>query len=171
MRSVGLIIVLAIAIISIAVAVVVAAFQNGNEIQEISFSRSGCFGQCPAYEVTFRSNGCAAYVGHSNTLLIGRYTGLVPFRNLAQLVDAHHFWDLQGRYGMNVADAPGMKLTVVKPLNSKTVETHDSSDVPPDLYALGKIIDGFVFTTHWVSTDPRQRKSDQAARYVPASCV
>jgi hypothetical protein len=163
LRGVGLIIVLGGVVIGAGVAVVFGAFPARTDIREIDFSRSACFGQCPTYDVTFRSNGCATYIGHRNALLIGRYTGEVNFQKLADLVETHHFWDLQSQYAMNVVDAPGMELRVVKPSKIKTVETRAESgrDVPVDFYALGKLIDGFVFTTHWFSSVPK--KSTQSS--------
>jgi uncharacterized protein DUF6438 len=159
MHGVGLIIVAAGVVIGAGVAVVFGAFSARTDIREIDFSRSACFGQCPAYKVIFRSDGCAIFVGGSNTLLNGRYTGLAPFQKLASLVEAHHFWDLKNQYAMNVADASGMELRVVRPGMSKTVETRCSScsEVSDDFYALGKLIDGFAFTTHWFNSDPKHQ--------------
>ena len=153
MRAVGLVIVLAGVVVGLGVAIVFGAFPVPSDIQEIDFSRSGCFGRCPAYEITFRSDGCAIFVGDRNSLLVGRYTGIVPFQQLAGVVESRHFWDLHDRYAMNVWDTPGMKLRVVKPSMTKVVETRssDSSQVPDDFYEIGKVIDGFVFTTYWFS--------------------
>ena len=106
MRGVGLIIVLAGVVIGAGVAIVVGAFPAKTDIREIDFSRSACYGRCPAYEVTFRSNGCAIFIGESNTLLNGRYTGLVPFEKLASLVESHHFWDLKSTYAITSRTPP-----------------------------------------------------------------
>ncbi|MDQ6768206.1 MAG: DUF6438 domain-containing protein [Candidatus Eremiobacteraeota bacterium] len=157
MRGVGLIVVLTAVVLAAGVAFVFAEFPSKSDISEIDFTRSGCFGHCPAYEVTFRSNGCAVYSGHSDTLLIGRYTGVVVFQRLAHLMESHHFQTLQDQYAMNVVDAPGMTLRIVTPSKTKTVETRNAGGVPIEFEELGNIIDGFIFTTHWVSDDPKKQ--------------
>mgnify|MGYP001228438404 CR=1 FL=1 len=179
MRGVGLIIVVAGVVIGAGVAIVFGAFPTRTDIREIDFSRSGCFGRCPGYEVTFRSDGCAVLVGDRNTLLVGRYTGIVPFQKLAILVESRHFWDLHNQYAMNVEDTPGMKLRVVKASMTKVVETRasDSWEVPVDFYEIGKLIDGFVFTTYWFSNGHAHNPSEpgrfdvmEPSKYVP-NCV
>lgn len=157
MRSVGLIVVLTAVVLGVGVAFVFAEFPSKSDITEIDFTRSACFGHCPAYDVTFRSDSCAVYVGHSDTLLIGRYTGVVFFQRLAQLMDSHHFQALQDQYAMNAVDTSGMKLRIVTPSKTKTVETRNAGGVPIEFEELGKIIDGFVFITHWVRADPKKQ--------------
>ena len=55
-----------------------------------------------------------------------------------------------------------MKLRVSRPSITKTVETRSSSspEVPVDFYTLAKVIDGFVFTTHWFSSNPKRSAAE-----------
>src|SRR5262249_42864535 len=71
-------------------------------LSAIRLRREECFGGgCPVYEVTFRSDGTATYVGKANVRRFGEFDGKVSpetFRSLEQLLVAQGFLTLKPRY-------------------------------------------------------------------------
>ncbi len=52
----------------------------------VKLERTGCFGNCPAYQVAIDGSGRVDWIGHGNVLAMGRRTGKVSRANLDELV-------------------------------------------------------------------------------------
>lgn len=52
----------------------------------VKLERTGCFGNCPAYQVTIDGSGRVEWIGHANVQAMGRRTGKVSRANLDELV-------------------------------------------------------------------------------------
>lgn len=131
----------------------------GVGITEVTFARSGCYGPCPGYQVTFQENGCAIYDGSGYVPWRGHYTGWIDpetFNHLARLIDERGFFAMQHRYGnFDVLDIAYTGLSVVKNGVRTSVKVADDAE-PMGLYELGDVIDGIVFKTKWWGKDKKQ---------------
>src|SRR5689334_14306235 len=61
-----------------------------SQVTAITFRRQGCTDverKCPVYDVTFRNDGTATYIGYANDDFIGTFTAEYPQRNFAFLVE------------------------------------------------------------------------------------
>ena len=58
-----------------------------NQITEVTLERTPCFGYCPSYKVTLKSDGTIIYEGKKFVQMMGTYKGEVyNFERLAQLI-------------------------------------------------------------------------------------
>lgn len=93
------------------------------QIESISLSRSGCYGKCPVYQVTFNRDGSILYKGDMFVEHIGTYNVSTDFdfQSLEDLVNTSDFFNLEDRYIENVTDVPVCGVTVRTTLKTKSV--------------------------------------------------
>ncbi|MGE0883129.1 MAG: DUF6438 domain-containing protein [Blastocatellales bacterium] len=124
------------------------------EITEITLERSICHGECPAYKVTFRSNGSATYTGGAYSQFIGVYEAdsescpECHFGQLREWLKIQKFFDLQDAYHENLIDDSRIKVTIIYNDKKKTVVSNDSRD-PIELWGVAMAIDGVVSKIKW----------------------
>ena len=134
----------------------------------IRLSRSGCYGPCPAYNVTIRGDGRVTYHGLSDVAIRGKREAQIGRRAVEKLLQ--RFYDVEflampedyGRSPHLRIEADGMlkhtgslvidsaSLTITLHLGSyeKTVTTN--LDKPDRLYELATDIDVAAGTPKWV---------------------
>jgi hypothetical protein len=118
-------------------------------ITEVGVEHTGCYGPCPVYKLTIRSNGTATFVGFSNVSKIGTYTAYVgSFNRLVQAIKHRGFQRFQPDYTSGVTDLPHAVTTVVQGDHRKTVVT-DIVGEPQALWEIQTLIDGAVAEAHW----------------------
>jgi hypothetical protein len=132
--------------------------------------RTGCFGECPTYEVTIRADGSVAWNGEDFVGHIGAAQGAIDRGGLEQLavaLDASHFFERDDRGRMPVkepcaphtycfttisvcSDTPHAIITVTRGATQKTVtDEHCTADA--DLTALEQLIDTVAKTAPWIA--------------------
>jgi len=127
---------------------------KGRIITEIMLERSICFGECPAYRVTFHQGGSAIYIGEAYSPLIGTYeadSDSCPgcyFGQLVEWIQAQNFFDLQDVYYENRVDTSRTTVTVVHDGKTKTVVSNDPKS-PIELWGIAMAIDGVVSNLKW----------------------
>ena len=116
----------------------------------ISFDRSGCFGACPAYTLTFRGDGSATYIGKSNVERVGHWRASIDDQSLRFLMrafDQIRFYQLNDMYDAMVTDIPTLTLRYSLHDSSKTVV--DRFGPPAGLKDLERSIDSVGETLKW----------------------
>lgn len=115
-------------------------------ISEISIERTPCYGLCPTYTLTLKSDGSVVYVGQANVERLGRHTGRIDresFDYLASLaLDVGFFDELENFYGCAVTDQETVYTSMVRNGERKTIK-HYAPDLsgPVRLHWLESTID------------------------------
>ena len=129
-----------------------AAAQKAIPIVAITISRKGCFGTCPVYSATLRSDGLATYTGGRHAPRTGSHRGKAYFGDFARLalfVEQSGFMQLAGRYTAPWTDDE----TVVVSITSRDGTTKEVSNYgrfgPPNLWVLERAIDAVVNEIDW----------------------
>jgi hypothetical protein len=128
-------------------------------ISEISLERTGCFGSCAIYKVTFRKDGTATYVGKDFVSKGGIFQGKVEyeFQRLAELVYRQGFFNLIGRYGAPITDLDTTIVTVVRSGKSKSVVDYGSA-APVELWGFETAIDAVADKIKWAKDKGPEKK-------------
>jgi hypothetical protein len=84
---------------------------------EIVLERGPCFGTCPIYRVTLRSDGTATFVGWNHVGRVGVYHGAITaadFRRVADRFASARFRELDDSYLQPIMDLPVVRTTLVR---------------------------------------------------------
>jgi hypothetical protein len=120
-------------------------------IEFVKLTRGMCFGHCPVYHVTLRSDGTASWHGEAFVERMGTYEGRFnasEFAHLAALVERCGFFDWHDEYTEMVTDLPTYTLTVSRAQQSKTVLQY-ATDEPADFWMLAALVDGVSMQVVW----------------------
>jgi Domain of unknown function (DUF6438) len=124
------------------------------EITSISLERGACFGTCPIYKVTLRSDGTATWEGERFVDRIGEYQAQIDvndYGRLADFVERAGFLEWNDEYVVeNIADLPNYYLTVVADGTTKTVHQY-GKDEPPDFWVIASLVDLLADRAEWTS--------------------
>lgn len=115
-------------------------------VTEVTFSRGMCFGSCPAYDLTLRSDGTAIYKGIRYASRTGTYVGHFwsgDFNRLIVAADRLGFWKMKARYTVPITDQPTQTLTF-KFSKGETVISEYGSSGPNELWELQTLVDGIA---------------------------
>jgi hypothetical protein len=129
-------------------------FQPGDFAE---LSRSGCYGECPAYSVKVFENGDVTWKGKFYVKVRGeKHSKIVPeaARSLLRRFAAPEFWALNGDYTSGVTDNP--TTTVEVSIGGKSKRVSDYAKSAPELeQSLEDAIDDAVDTHRWRHGDAR----------------
>jgi hypothetical protein len=98
----------------------------------ITLSRSGCYGNCPAYEIEIHSDGTVLYDGKAFVGTTGQKRVKISQRSLVQLVDAFRkadYFSLADGYVSGVTDCPTFVSSISFDGLSKSVLDYVGRDV------------------------------------------
>jgi hypothetical protein len=127
-------------------------------IDSISLSRGPCYGTCPVYRVTLRSDGTVIWEGERFVQPIGRHVGRVDpahFEHLARLTESSGFFEWRDEYAEPVTDHPANTIEVHRGNDLKRVVQY-ATDEPPGFWTIATLIDGIALHGGWqpASADP-----------------
>ena len=121
-------------------------------ISEITLKRHGCYGGCPVYEVTLRSDGTASYTGHRFVDRIGTYRAKYQFQfnfdQIASWMERKGFFELADEYEIGLVDAEVVTTSAVRDSIRKSVTTYNSLE-PAKLWEINTVIDGVASRIQW----------------------
>jgi hypothetical protein len=120
-------------------------------ITEISLEMTECYGTCPAYTVTFYSDGRATFEGRSFIDPIGSYRAEIPtgyFRRLARAALDIGYFGLAETYVAPVTDMATVYTSIVRGGARKTVRNYGNSG-PSKLWLLEGQIDAARASLKW----------------------
>ena len=132
-------------------------------ITEISLEMTECYGTCPAYTVTFYSDGRATFEGRSFIDPIGSYQAEIPtgyFRRLARAALDIGYFGLAETYEAPVTDMATVFTSIVQGDTRKIVMNYGNSG-PSKLWLLEGQIEAARASLQWKPV---------ASTGAPASC-
>lgn len=127
----------------------------------VTLERRPCYGTCPVYRLAVSEDGLVTFEGLQHVDSIGRFTGRIDARRVAELARAfqeHGYFALDDRYAEGDAncrpyamDAPTVITSITTGDLSKRIE-HDlgCAGAPQRLHDLERRIDEIVGTSRWV---------------------
>jgi hypothetical protein len=118
-------------------------------MSEIRFERDGCFGTCPIFDVVFRSDNSADYLGIGYVSHLGQFTGAVDFKKLATWLASQSVYEFKDKYRTYVTDQDGARLTIVGKQSKKTIDMYDTSALPHKLRTVLSGLDGAIAKIAW----------------------
>lgn len=120
-------------------------------LSSISLTRAGCFGSCPAYEVTYHRSGTVHYVGRAFVPFVGEREGSLASQDFVEL--AHWVaWTGIGKrdhtYGMKRIDLPVTTIEIMyrDGRSTKVVEYEPGSS---EFWLLERVLDGLMADVSW----------------------
>jgi hypothetical protein len=119
----------------------------------LHLNRSGCYGNCPSFEVTVQTGGMATYVGKKNAPRIGEWTATIDARllsNIQQQAAKVGYFAFEKTYpadGKFIADIPFTTTYVRMGDNFKKVI--DNYDAPLTLQNFEKYLEAQLETLSW----------------------
>lgn len=121
----------------------------------ITLSRSGCYGNCPAYQVEVHGDGTVFYEGKANVRTKGRRVGKISHESLVKLVDVFRradYFSLDDRYASGVTDNPTYVSSISFDGRSKSVLDYVGKDVgmPASVSDVEAAIDRLSGASKWI---------------------
>ncbi len=121
-------------------------------ITEVTMSRGACFGRCPIYSVTIKSNGMVQYKGRNFTDHIGVYERKLTPQQTGQVLQAFKEYRVDtcaSTYELRIADVPGIfyKITIngkVKQIGNAHFGPGYLKDLAKDIDALAQVDDSWT---------------------------
>jgi hypothetical protein len=130
----------------------------------VTLRRGPCFGNCPIYEVTLRSDGRATYRGGDYAPRSGEYEGSVDPAAVEMLLDRLDdvdFWQMRPDRQLQVQDLPEMVLTAER-ANRRRHRVH--TNLPPrELEPIQAAIDSVANQVDWRPIQEQRRRGAAAA--------
>ena len=131
----------------------------------VALERGPCFGNCPIYEVTLRSDGLATYVGGDYAPRRGRFEAQVDSAAVARLLarlDSVGFWEMKVDRQLRVTDLPDVILRAER--DGRQHRVH--ANLPPaELRPIHAAIDSIAEALDW---RPVQERTRAVAANAPA---
>jgi hypothetical protein len=135
-----------------------AADSLEHRLREITLERTQCFGRCPQYKLTIRSDGSALYEGKADvkeTETKVLHVNRSDVERLVHKVNGIRFFDLKQKYDSlkvgdeqsgGITDVPSCVVTAVDE-NGTTKMIEDRWGAPKGLYELEQMIDRITNVT------------------------
>jgi hypothetical protein len=124
---------------------------------EIQLERTECYGTCPSYVITLRSDGTATYVGRNHVAQIGKYSGNISgfdFGKLCWAIEKLNLLNLEPKsYASGTVDHPTTTLRIKKPNDETPTEiVEDGLPGPIELWVVQNSIDQVASRIIWRPT-------------------
>lgn len=123
----------------------------------VKLSRSGCYGTCPAYEVTVSENGEITWNGTSFVQTVGVRHSRIDNEAARTLIEAFRspkVWELCGGYSASITDSSTTQIELRIGGRSKKVWNYANS-APDWVKTFEDSIDAAANTHFWRHGDPR----------------
>lgn len=123
----------------------------------LSFSKKGCYGNCPEYDFKMFSNGHLVYVGQAKVKNLGNYEARIdPLRiyKIYQIADQYQFFQMDNFYPKNgklIGELPSTHTFLKKEAIEKTI--HNNHDSPAELRKFESFLEDWINTILWNKMD------------------
>lgn len=125
------------------------------QIRSITLRHQGCMDaelKCEVYEVTFRSDGTASYIGYANNEdFIGKFKATIDesdFDHLVEQIEKQHFFEFPPDYNTDEAEEE-IKIEVVTDEGLRSVRFNNWSSTPIELRVLDALIAEQSYHVYW----------------------
>ena len=136
-----------------------ASTSKVSSISEVSIQHTPCYGPCPVYTLTLKSDGTATFVGVAHVTKIGTYTAQFGgFDRLGQAITARRFQELNTRYTSLATDLSHTITTVVLDGKRKAVDNYGDTG-PQALWEIQAMIDGVSAELTWKKVSTKRHDS------------
>ena len=126
-----------------------------DEAPFMTFERTLCFGECPAYRITVFSDGRAQYEGRKFTERIGNYTARMDKAQMNEILEEAErvgFFGMKDEYDNRaVTDVPSCMIMIRGNEGGKYI--HDRFDAPDVLRNFEKYVDNILLNLDWQKAD------------------
>jgi hypothetical protein len=115
---------------------------GAQEPVRITLERTSCFGGCPVYTVTMRSDGSVSYEGTQHVRVAGKHSWKIDpaaVLALAREMEAAGFFEMKDEYTASITDLPTIFTTLTRSSRTKTVKDYFGG--PPKLKEIEARID------------------------------
>lgn len=122
----------------------------------ITLERTRCYGPCPAYRLTLRNDGTAAYTGIAEVERLGTYKGTFKrrdFARLSKLLLSLKYFEMKDQYSIPVTDQPRVITSFSVGKKRKMVENYGDSG-PAGLRRIETAIDSMAKRVKWEPDTP-----------------
>ncbi|MBS1714338.1 MAG: hypothetical protein JST30_08375 [Armatimonadetes bacterium] len=130
--------------------------EASRDVREISLERTPCFGGCPVYTVTFKSDGTVHFSGKRYVDKTGEYEGKVAPEEVAKLakaLDTLGFWKLDKDYSEPITDQSHQYVRVTTDKGVRTVHRYGRK-APDELWMIETMIDGMLYNVRGLEKVP-----------------
>lgn len=137
--------------------------KTASKKDSITLERGACFGTCPIYKVSVRSDGRVTFEGFNYTKVKGKATGRIKakdFKNLVQEFEQIKYFSLDDTYEPGqpncdpaVTDLPRVKSSIRLRGKTKSISHYQgclNSEVVRALFVLDRRIDEVAGTVKWI---------------------
>ncbi len=121
----------------------------------ITLSRSGCFGSCPSYTVTVRTDGIV-FDGSGYVVAPGKHTDSADAREVRKLAKrfvSADFYSMDDSYAASVTDSPSYSLSIA--IDNRPKKVHDYvgewEGMPAVVTELEDAVDALARTERWIN--------------------
>jgi len=149
-----------LALALLAIALPTLALADEHKLSQVTLERTGCFGTCPAYKVTIKSDGTVIYHGEAFVEHIGDYKAKLYFGCLEFLsasLDKLGFWRLKTSYSAgSMTDLPTEYITAVSDLGTQKIREYGQGG-PIELWMSLTLVDGLLSDAReWKKVGPKK---------------
>ncbi|MEQ8325218.1 MAG: DUF6438 domain-containing protein [Vicingaceae bacterium] len=116
----------------------------------MTFERTLCYGECPAFKVTVYADGRAVYEGKRFVEKLGIYDAELSKADIKAIQDeaqAIGYFTMEDRYDASVTDVPSVLIMISGPNGRKSVE--DRFNAPDVLHNFEKYLDKILMGLDW----------------------
>ena len=120
-------------------------FPHG-DVVSIELERTPCFGACPVYHVTLKSDGTLTYVGTRFVDHLGTWKADIStddFGRIVALLKPLNFYTMNDKYTVGATDMATKIVTIKSKKRTKSVSEYGPSG-PAGLWAIQTVIDSIV---------------------------
>lgn len=124
-------------------------------VMEITLQRTGCYGVCPSYQVTFRQDGTAEYWGGAFAPRLGQHSarGGDSLNYLAAMARELGLFEMKPYYSRPVTDNPTTYVSIVRN-GERTIIMDYAQSGPLKLIAFQVMVDQFAEKLEWIPSTP-----------------
>jgi len=123
----------------------------------LSFSKKGCYGNCPEFEFKMFSNGHLIYEGQDKVKNMGKFEARIdPLRiyKIYEIADQYHFFQLEDFYpekGKLIGELPSTVTFLKREGMEKNI--HNNHDSPTALRKFETFLEDWINTILWNKMD------------------
>lgn len=117
---------------------------NMPAVTSATMQRGACFGRCPEYKLTIKSDGTVTYQGTRNAPSLGTYQKNIGAEKATKVLNefGHYRVDtLKDTYRQNIADMPGLAYTFV--INGREKSVGNAGFGPTFLQSMAELMDSY----------------------------